>query len=267
MLKSAKLYLGVKRTLFIGEINEPVKSIQPASTITFSLDKPIKLIYGNDKKEIETRSFLLPPDKDIIINSNDSPVAVCMLDPLGSDYAALSTLMRKNDEPVKFDIENESSYISEFKKFYYEELTLEKVDQYFSEIFSGHIEHIHKIDPRVVKVIELIQLHVEENVSTEYFANEIGVSSPRLVQLFREQVGIPIRRYRLWHRLFCATRKFGITKSLSTGAHAAGFSDAAHFNRTFKRMMGMAPSKWLSQPNGIKIYSSSNSVRECLNKF
>ena len=59
MLKSAKLYLGVKRTLFIGEINEPVKSIQPASTITFSLDKPIKLIYGNDKKEIETRSFLL----------------------------------------------------------------------------------------------------------------------------------------------------------------------------------------------------------------
>jgi len=252
MQPSSKLYLWEKRTLYLGVINEPIHFVQPASSIAFSLDEPIKLTWNN--KQIETRSFLLPPGQVITGNTGNSPVAICMLDPLGYDYTAMSGLMKRTNQPVKYEIENENGYIKEFTKLYNNELSVTEVYTKLNALLVCNTKVEHTIDPRILRVIELIHEHVEDNISIDCFANEVGVSSSRLFQLFKEQVGAPIRRYRLWHRLFCATREIARTNNLAAGAHTAGFSDAAHFHRTFKRMIGMTPTDLFSQPNGLRIY-------------
>jgi len=46
-----------------------------------------------------------------------------------------------------------------------------------------------------------------------------------------------------------------VNSSLTNSAIKAGFSDASHFNRTFKAMFGMTPTHLLTQSNGIKIFT------------
>lgn len=75
-------------------------------------------------------------------------------------------------------------------------------------------------------------------------ARAASISPSRLTVLFRAETGIPMRRYLLWIRLRRAAEQIAAESctNLSAAAHAAGFADAAHMTRTFRRMLGVAPS-------------------------
>lgn len=62
------------------------------------------------------------------------------------------------------------------------------------------------------------------------------------MHLFKEQVGIPIRRYILWTRLQVSVQHVLQGETLTQAAHSAGFADSAHFSRTFSDMFGIRPS-------------------------
>ena len=67
--------------------------------------------------------------------------------------------------------------------------------------------------------------------------------SPAHVQaLFARDIGIPMRTYSLWRRLLHALARVG-PLDLTAAAHAARFADLAHFSRTSRRMLGLAPSE------------------------
>lgn len=69
-----------------------------------------------------------------------------------------------------------------------------------------------------------------------------GLSEGRLVHAFREQVGLPIRPYILWLRIQRTGQSLIQGRTLTEAAHAAGFADASHLSRTWRRMFGLAPS-------------------------
>jgi len=73
-------------------------------------------------------------------------------------------------------------------------------------------------------------------------AAAVRLSSTRLTHIFSKEVGIPFRRFVLWTRIKRAVDAFQTGNDLSTSAIAAGFSDAAHFSRTFREMFGLSPS-------------------------
>jgi AraC-like DNA-binding protein len=60
---------------------------------------------------------------------------------------------------------------------------------------------------------------------------------------FEESIGLPIRPYLLWLKLQRAGAAIAGGAGLSAAAHAAGFADSAHMTRTFRRMLGAAPSE------------------------
>jgi AraC-like DNA-binding protein len=62
------------------------------------------------------------------------------------------------------------------------------------------------------------------------------------MHVFTDSMGIPLRPYLAWLRLQRAATAIVGGNSLGEAAHAAGFADAAHMSRTFKRMLGVAPS-------------------------
>jgi AraC-like DNA-binding protein len=78
---------------------------------------------------------------------------------------------------------------------------------------------------------------------------------PRLVQIFKKQTGVPIRHYRLWHRLYITAIEVANGSNLTEAAMSAGFTDFAHFSHTFKAMFGTTPTKILLQPNGLNTIS------------
>jgi AraC-like DNA-binding protein len=70
-----------------------------------------------------------------------------------------------------------------------------------------------------------------------------GIPASRLQHLFRDQVGVPIRRYLLWPRYLTALSLLADGASVTRAAHAAGFADSAHLTRTAVRMNGFTPTK------------------------
>jgi AraC-like DNA-binding protein len=105
------------------------------------------------------------------------------------------------------------------------------------------------IDHRVKRVLRTLptRLAEAEAVSLEAVAASVGLSPSRFLHLFTTSVGVPLRPYVLWLRLQCGARELAAGKSVAESAQTAGFSDAAHFTRTFRRMMGATPRQVLQR--------------------
>ena len=99
------------------------------------------------------------------------------------------------------------------------------------------------MDLRVAAAVSAIQSASGRVSKIAGVADSVGLSESRLAHLFRDQVGLPLRRYALWVRLCTAVQMLGTGRNLSDAAHAAGFADHAHFTRTFRQMFGLAPNQ------------------------
>lgn len=100
------------------------------------------------------------------------------------------------------------------------------------------------VHPRVRQVLRLLrEAEVDADVSLEQLAAKVGLSPGRLMHVFTESVGVPLRPWLAWLKLQRAAASLVTGATVSEAAHAAGFSDAAHLSRTFRRMLGLTPSE------------------------
>jgi len=97
-------------------------------------------------------------------------------------------------------------------------------------------------DARVRRAVNMMRAAPGKRAGLVELSTAISVSPTRLAHIFREQTGLPIRRYSLWLRLGDAVERIAHGASLSEAAHSAGFSDPAHLTRTLRRMFGIVPS-------------------------
>jgi AraC-like DNA-binding protein len=95
-------------------------------------------------------------------------------------------------------------------------------------------------DARVREILAWVQSRLDYPVSLADAAELTGLSKARVRHLFVEQTGLPFRTYLLWLRLMRGLEAFASGASLTEAALGAGFSDSAHFSRTFRRMFGTA---------------------------
>ena len=81
-----------------------------------------------------------------------------------------------------------------------------------------------------------------EPISRETIADTIGISADYLTDCFRQELGVTptiyIRRYRI--RQACELLR-NTDYSITQIAMSVGFSDSAHFSRTFQREIGLTP--------------------------
>lgn len=95
-------------------------------------------------------------------------------------------------------------------------------------------------DPRVVAMIDFARKNLDARLSLPAAASRSGLSPSRARHLFVAQTGLPFKTYVLWLRIELAVALYAAGSSLTEAAHEAGFSDSAHFSRTFRRTFGIA---------------------------
>ena len=94
-------------------------------------------------------------------------------------------------------------------------------------------------DPRIARVIEQVSARLDQPLDLAAEAAGVFLSPSRLRHLFVEQTGLAFKTYMLWLRLVRAIDVYSEGHSLTEAAHAAGFSDSAHFSRIFRRTFGL----------------------------
>ncbi|CAA0119517.1 helix-turn-helix transcriptional regulator [Zhongshania aliphaticivorans] len=97
------------------------------------------------------------------------------------------------------------------------------------------------IDPRVLQIQSWVRRNLSQAISLEQAASEVHVSAAHLARLLRSQCGTTFRAFVRWARLRAAVESALAGSSLTAAAHDAGFSDSAHFSRTFRSMFGVTP--------------------------
>jgi AraC-like DNA-binding protein len=100
----------------------------------------------------------------------------------------------------------------------------------------------HSTQQLIRKAMAYIHQHYAEPLTREEIAARVGISTDYLTDCFRQELGIPpityIRRYRI--RQACELLR-NSDQSITQIALAVGFSDGAHFTRTFQREMKITP--------------------------
>jgi len=101
------------------------------------------------------------------------------------------------------------------------------------------------IDSRVQAACQFIATHLARDLSLEEIAREVCLSPSRLAQLFRDQVGVTIVRWREDQRLILAKH---LLRSSSTAicsvSSLVGYDDQLYFSRVFRKRVGVSPSEF-----------------------
>jgi AraC-like DNA-binding protein len=111
------------------------------------------------------------------------------------------------------------------------------------ELLNGERAVSIRLHPGVRRALKYLREHLGagDDLSLKGLAQFSGLSSSRFMHVFTESVGVPLRPYILWLRLQRASCELMAGVSITEAAHNAGFSDAAHLTRTFRRMLGTTP--------------------------
>ena len=113
-------------------------------------------------------------------------------------------------------------------------------DQSLQKIL-GELPAMPALDVRVSALMKMIAADPFAPVGT--LASTCGMSVTGMSRLFSRSVGLSMRSYRLWQKSAVAWCSMLQGKELTAVAHNAGFTDAAHFSREWRRWYGKTPSE------------------------
>jgi AraC-like DNA-binding protein len=91
---------------------------------------------------------------------------------------------------------------------------------------------------------QYIHEHYAEDISLETLAQTAHLSPFHLSRMFRERIGLPPHVYLTQFRISRAKDMLNCGWAIADVAFATGFADQSHFNKAFKRTVGVAPGQY-----------------------
>ncbi len=101
------------------------------------------------------------------------------------------------------------------------------------------------LHPALARAVDLVPSRLAGGVRLQDLAATVGLSASRLGHLFTVQLGLPYRAYVLWARVQKVVDTLRSGATLTSAAHAAGFTDSAHMNRVCRQFFGLNPSEFV----------------------
>jgi AraC-like DNA-binding protein len=191
----------------------------------------------------EARGMIVRPDAEHSFNANGAFGAMLFVDPESSEGAWLQTVLV--DDITLVPEARLEPCLAELRAFRERPLESKPVGELIRHCvltFCAGAPPSRRLDERVTRVLKAIRESDEMKMPLEAAAALVHLSPGRFAHLFKEQVGLPFRRYILWRKLARAMLAIGRERTLAAAAHASDFADAAHLTRTFYQMFGIPPS-------------------------
>jgi AraC family transcriptional regulator len=99
--------------------------------------------------------------------------------------------------------------------------------------------------PRMRRLLEYIEAHLDGELKLEQLAAEVGVSAFHFAHLFRASTGVTPHQYVLGQRVERAKLLLKVPHlTIAEIAAGTGFSSATNFVRSFRMRTGATPGEW-----------------------
>jgi len=134
------------------------------------------------------------------------------------------------------------------------------VDDVVSTIAEG-AWRTRPMDRRIALAIDHIEQNCNDAEIFERIADTLGISLRYLRKIFERETGMTMQRFRLWSKMKKSIDHALTGGTLTNASALAGFSDSAHFSRTFRDMFGVSPSQIfdkLPKPHGRRFDAAGN---------
>ena len=103
------------------------------------------------------------------------------------------------------------------------------------------------LDLRVARSLHALRRPQNEQgrLARSGLASEVQLSASRFNHLFRAEMGVSLRSYRVWSQVRLAMAGLAVSPRLTDAALHGDFADSAHFSRMFRQTFSMTPSSVL----------------------
>jgi len=193
---------------------------------------------GPGDKWLKCGAALVRPDVFHEVDARKTPVLLAFVDAESDLGSALNERIESDISPIP------ANRLARWRVRLGKDLTERRVDQWARMEFLRKRSTV-RIHPKVQRVVKYLRekIGTVDDFSLKTLAEISGLSQTRLMHVFTESVGVPLRPYILWLRLQRASCDLMDGQTVTQAAHNAGFADAAHLTRTFRRMLGTTPTE------------------------
>jgi AraC-like DNA-binding protein len=210
-------------------------------------------LYGSFGLRVEGGSWLccrtavIPAGVRHELNLGGNPLAVFYIEPDVAGPDAFTPLVR-NTREVHGTLVGTGGEVSLLRTLYEDRAATRWAGAALADLIGfGRRRALRRIDPRVSGAVARLYRRDDDLVPVARIADSVGLSASRFQRVFTREVGVPFRRYRAWQRMRAAIREIVSGNSFTRAAHAAGFSDQAHFAHDFRRTFGAPASRSLAK--------------------
>lgn len=179
---------------------------------------------------------LIRPDANHEVDARGRTLLIGFVDPESELGAALAQRTTGNISSIP------TAQVKRWRSALDSRLTQARVEHWVRKELLNRRQPV-KIHPRVRRVLKYLRANLGKgaDVSLKTLATVSGLSPSRLMHVFTESVGVPLRPYILWLRLQRGSYELMSGATAIQAAYIAGFSDSAHLTRTFRKMLGTIP--------------------------
>ena len=191
----------------------------------------------------ESRGLIVRPDVEHAFNARGHMGAMLFIDPESAEGAWLGSALTEDITLIPDG--RVQSCVAELVALWerpLEGMQVGDLVRHCIQAINPGVPPSRKRDPRIATVLEAIRDSDDLRMSLEAAAEIVHLSPGRFAHLFKEELGLPFRRYMLWRKVTRAMLSMGRERTLAAAAQHGDFADSAHLTRTFFMMFGMKPS-------------------------
>ena len=249
-----KICLWRDSILYLGDSFDPLMHRHHAVQCCIALEGQLRVRWNEDEAWTACYSAVIGANIPHSIANPEGPLCILYLEKASNDYRSIldshgvSGKLGVRVDPLVQKTPTSRALLEVLvtaMSTQLEESGAKELRQACLRLLRAHISPAKDLDPRVSELLAELHESPGRLFSGRELASLVGLSESRMQHLFKQQTGIPIRRYVLWMRLRHVVELTVSGASLTTAAIESGFADLAHFTRTFRAMFGIKPSALL----------------------
>ena len=241
---SGRVFVGMGRVLYVGGASDTSRHLHHAIQICVALSGQVRLRPGPEARWRRHGGAIIGSNQIHQLDGSGCEVVLLYLEPETEEGRRLA--VGDPDSPIQaISVAAVRAIRVATAGTRARDVSTEAAVHLCRDILAqlgARLERHQALDDRIRRAILSIRGDPTRPWKVADVAAASGLSGRRFRDLFATQVGMSCRQYLLWNRLSSALGELARGASLTEAALGAGFVDAAHLTRTFRRMVGIVPS-------------------------